>query len=207
MERGLEEGEEGWGGPLIWKVWCEWRTSGSPRSGILPHMQHGKVIHPHFPFFYLLPPPASPVPYLNLPSHQHKATFHPPHLMFTSLPPSWFPDCSVELLICHTEWSAANSCFFISLWKYCEFPHVWYLFLFSLFFHPALNCRGIKQHTKPEGRNTEVQTDWAWLASCSLWTSGSTRSDHVNPCFQPLLWSHWLFSVCYYVFVDHFSRF
>lgn len=48
MERGLERGVEGWGGPLIWKVWCEWRTSGSPRWWILLHMQYGKVIHPSF---------------------------------------------------------------------------------------------------------------------------------------------------------------
>lgn len=75
MEGGLEWGVEGWGGPLIWKVWCEWRTSGSPTSWILPHMQYGKVIHPYFPSFYLLPPSASPVPYLSLPPHQHATTF------------------------------------------------------------------------------------------------------------------------------------
>ncbi len=99
MERGLERGMEGWGGPLIWKVWCEWRTSGSPRWWILLHMQCGKVIHPSFSFFYLLPAPASPALYLSLPSHHHATTFSPRCLSLTSLPPSCFSDSFCLFLV------------------------------------------------------------------------------------------------------------
>lgn len=74
MERGLEREVEGWGGPLIWKVWCEWRTFGSPIWWILLHMQYGKVIHPSFSSFYLFPPPTSPIPYLSFPIYYKRAT-------------------------------------------------------------------------------------------------------------------------------------
>ena len=91
MERGLERGVEGWGGPLIWKVWCEWRTSGSPRWWILLHMQYGKVIHPSFSVFYLLPSSWSLTSAVLLLINTQLLFFLPPRGSLTSLPPSCFP--------------------------------------------------------------------------------------------------------------------
>lgn len=99
MERGLERGVEGWGGPLIWKVWCEWRTSGSPRWWILLHMQYGKVI-PSFFFLRSSPSFCSPQSVTSaFHSINTQLLFSSPRLSLTSLPPSCFPD-SLSWLEC-----------------------------------------------------------------------------------------------------------
>lgn len=75
MERGLEWGVEGWVSPLIWKVWCEWRTSGSPRWWILPLMLYGKVIRPSF--IFSLPPHPLPQPSISPARNHHHPPPHP----------------------------------------------------------------------------------------------------------------------------------
>lgn len=109
MERGLERGVEGWGGPLIWKVWCEWRTSGSPRWWILLHMQYGKVIHPSFSF--LLSSPSfcipSPLPQPSISSTRNYFFFFSPSSPLAHITSSFL--LPGLLLLVWVNWAATQT--------------------------------------------------------------------------------------------------